>query len=145
MIDAFSTPKNRTRAFFLLAASCVLAIGAAVIGISDNPPGIALAFLSAAALILAFVHPWRSVKQFWHLFRAAGLGLIAFAVLHILFDFFAAKSVGAAFLHDVLNSAGAASLLVAILICPPGLFIGAAGALAMFLWNRHSHKSASAA
>ena len=145
MIEAFSTPQNRTCAFILIAACCVLAIAAAVLGISDNPPGIALAFLSAAALILAFVHPWRAVKQFRHLFRAAGIGFIAFAVLHILFDFFAAKSVGSAFLHGVLNGAGAASLLIAILICPPGLFIGAVGALVMFLRNRHSEKSAPAA
>jgi hypothetical protein len=145
MLEAFATPHNRTRAFIYLAACCALAVGAAVVGISDNPPGIALAFLSAAALILAFAHPWRTAKRFRHLFYAAGAGFIVFAILHNLFDFFAAKSSGSALLHGVFTAADVAFFLVAILICPPALLIGFVGSLAMSIRNRHSHAGAPAA
>lgn len=145
MIEAFSTPKNRTRTFVLLAAGCALATGAAVTGITDNLSGIALALLSAGALILALVHPWRSVRRFRHLFRAAGMGVIALAALHILLDLLAARSAGSPFVHGVLGGVGAVSLLVALLICPPGLLIGAIGALAISLRERHSRKSAPVA
>jgi len=145
MLEAFSTPHNRTRAFIYLAASCALAIGAAIVGISDNPPGITLAFLSAAALILVFAHPWRTAKQFRHLFYAAAAGFVIFAVLHNLFDFLAAKSSGSAFLHGAFTGADVAFFLIAILLCPPGLLIGFIGSVTMSIRNRHPHAGASAA
>ena len=57
MLEALSTPRNRTLTFVFLAICCASAIAAVVVGISDNPPGILLAFGAATALILAFVHP----------------------------------------------------------------------------------------
>jgi hypothetical protein len=55
MLEAISTPRNRFWTLIFLIVCGVSAIAAGVVGISDNPRGILLAFLSAAALILAFV------------------------------------------------------------------------------------------
>jgi hypothetical protein len=70
-MDAFSTPQNRIKTFILLFVCGLLAIAAAVLGIDDNPPGILLAFLAALALILAFVHPWRTEREFLFLLLAS--------------------------------------------------------------------------
>ena len=137
MIEAFSTPRNRNRTFILFAVCGVLAIAAAI-GIDDNPPGLLLAFLSASAFVLAFVHPWRASKQFRYLIYASVLGFIVFAVLHNVFDFVASKLGGSGLVPGLLNGAGAAFFLVAVLLCPPGLLVGAVGAAVMYRRERHS-------
>ena len=60
MLEAFSTPQSRRQMLLLFAVCGVLAGAAGAVGIDDNPLGVALAFLSAIALVLAFAHPWRS-------------------------------------------------------------------------------------
>ena len=138
MIKPLSTTRNRNRTFILFAVCGVLAITAAAIGIDDNPPGLLLAFLSATAFVLAFVHPWRTSKQFRYLIYASVLGFIVFAVLHNVFDFVAWKLGGSGLIPGLLNGASAAFFLVATLLCPPGLLVGAIGAVVMFRQERRS-------
>jgi hypothetical protein len=131
MIEALST-RYRNRTFILFAVCGVLAIAAAVIGIDDNPPGILLAYLSATAFVLAFVHPWRTSKQFLYLIYTSVLGFIVSVVLHNLFDFFAARSGVSGLLPGLLGSISAAYFLVAVLLCPPALLVGLIGAAVMY-------------
>jgi hypothetical protein len=145
MLEALSTPLNRHRTYLLLALCAALAVVSGGIGISDNPPGILLAFLSAAALLLAFAHPWRTSKQFRHLFYLAGLSFIVFAVLHNVFDVLAKRVGHAGLVQGLLNGAGVVFFLVAVLLCPPGLFVGAVGAAVMSWRARHPHSSATPA
>ena len=137
MIKALSTTRNRNRTFILFAVCGVLAITAAAIGIDDNPPGLLLVFLSATAFILAFVHPWRTSKQFRSLIYASVLGFIVFGILHNVFDFVAWKLGGSGLVPGLLNGASGAFFL-AILLCPPGLLVGAIGAVVMFRQERRS-------
>ena len=64
MFEAFATRHNRNRTAVWIAVCCILSAAAAIEGISDNLPGILLAFGAAIALVLAFVHPWRSATKF---------------------------------------------------------------------------------
>jgi hypothetical protein len=137
MIEALSTPHNRILTIVFLAICCASATSAVVVGISDNPPGILLAFGAAVALVLAFVHPWRTVKQFRRLLYAALLGLVIFAILHNLFEVLAGKLAGAGVFQSMLQGIGVAAFLLAILICPPAIVVGAVGSLVMFIRNRH--------
>ena len=145
MLIALSTPLNRHRTYLLLALCGALAVVSGAIGISDNPPGILLAFLSAAALLLAFAHPWRTSKQFRHLFYLAGLSFIVFAVLHNVFDFLAKRVGHPGPLQGLLNGAGVVFFLVAVLLCPPGLLVGTVGAVIMSWRTRHPHSSTTPA
>ena len=138
MIEALSTPRNRNRTFILFAVYGLLAIAATAIGIDDNPPGLLLAFLSASAFVLAFVHPWRSSKQFRYLIYASILSFIVSAVLHNALDFIASKSGGSGLVPGLLNCASVAFFLVATLLCPPGQLVGAIGAVGMYRRERHS-------
>ena len=74
MIVALSTPRNRKVTVVFLAIAAALAAAAGLVGISDNPPGILLAYGAAAALVLAFVHPWRTSRQFRYLLYGSFLG-----------------------------------------------------------------------
>ena len=138
MIEAFSTPHNRNRTFIYFAICAVLAIAAVAIGIDDNPPGLLLAYLSATAFVLAFVHPWRSSKRFRNLIFASLLGFIVFAILHNVFEFIAWRAGGSGLVLGLLESISAAFFLVAVLLCPPALLVGAIGAVVMHIRARHS-------
>jgi hypothetical protein len=145
MLEAFSTPRNRSRSLILIAVCGVLAIAASVIGISDNPPGLVLAFLSASAFVLVFVHPWRTSKQFRYLIYVSGLGFIVFAVLHNVFEAIASKLGGSGLVCGLLNGVGVVFFLIAILLCPPGLLVGIVGAVIMASRGRHSPPGSPAA
>jgi hypothetical protein len=145
MLEAFSTPRNKKRTFILFAVCVALAAAAAIVGIGDNPPGLLLAFLSASAFIVAFVHPWRASKKFKRLIYASGLGFVVFAVLHNVFEGLASKAGVSGLVHGLLGGVGVAFFLVAILLCPPGLLVGAVGAIVMSRRERHSQPGAPAA
>jgi len=139
MLVAFSTPRNRTIAFVFLTICCVFATGAGFVGISDNPPGIFLVFGAAAAFILAFVHPWRTSKQYRRLLYASLIGFVIFAVLHNGLHAIG-NDVSDGLLKSLLQGLNVTSFLIAVLICPPALLVGAVGAIVFFIHNRRKIK-----
>jgi len=136
MIEALSTPRNRRTTVVFLAIVAVLAAAAGIVGISDNPPGILLAYGAAAALILAFVHPWRTSRQFRYFFYMSFVGFALLVVVHNVFEVVAGRMGGPGFVVAVLQGIQVAAFLVAVLICPPALVIGAVGGVAMAIRNR---------
>jgi biotin transporter BioY len=129
MLEAFSTPQNRNRTVVLLAVCVLLALAALVVGIADNPPGILLAFLAAAALASAFAHPWRSSKSFRRLMYASGAGFLVFTVLHNVFYAMTIVPDLPRSAEVVFSGMGVACFLIAILLCPPFFVVGAVGAV----------------
>ena len=136
MIEALSTHRNRVVSVVCVAIAGVLAAAAGLVGISDNPPGILLAYGASAALVLAVVHPWRSSRQYRYLIYASVLGFVVFAALHNVFEVVAGRMGGPGFLYAMLQGIQVAAFLIAVLICPPALIIGAVGAVVMSVRNR---------
>ena len=134
MISAFSTPHNRITTFILLAICGLLAITAVAVGINDNLPGILLAFLAATAFVLAFVHPWRTVRKFIFLLLASILGFVLFIILNIVLDTIAQNPTTMGALQELLQSPAtdAFSIIIAM-ICSAAFIIGAVGSIAMFI------------
>lgn len=137
MWEAFSSPHNRNRTWMALGTAAVLAVAAAVAGISDNIPGIALAYLAALAFVVAFAHPWQESKQFLRLMYASVVGLVVLMLLHNLFDTMAGNLGG--FGSDLVGGASAVFFVAATMICPAGFLVGAIGAAVRFRHERHSH------
>ena len=139
MLHALATPHNRRVTLGLLAACGVTAAAAALVGISDNPPGIILALLSAAAFFLAFTHPWRTPRPYLRLLGASVLGLVLFAVLHNVFEAIGGMVAGPGPLRSLLQTLflvlSITSFSLAILVCPPAIALGALGAAFMFARN----------
>jgi hypothetical protein len=137
MSAAFSTPGNRNRTILFLALCGVLAIAAVAVGIDDNPPGILLAFLAAIAIVLAFVHPWRTARKFMFLLLASALGFVLFAILNMILDSIAQNSTSSRAIQDLIESpvANALNIIIAM-ICPAGFIVGAVGSLAMIIRDR---------
>lgn len=137
MSAAFSPPGNRNKSFILLAICVLLAMAAAAVGIDDNPPGILLAFLSATAFVLAFVHPWRTARKFMILLLASVLGFVLYIILNIILDTAAQDPATAGGLQDLLQSpvVNATSIIIAM-VCAAAFIVGAVGSVAMFVRNR---------
>jgi hypothetical protein len=115
----------------------LLAIAAVAVGIDDNPPGILLAFLSATAFVLAFVHPWRTAKKFMYLILAAVLGFILFIILNITLDTAAQNPATTSALKDLLDGPAVnAFSIIIIMICAAAFIISAVGSVAMAIRNR---------
>lgn len=136
MLDALSTPENRRVTLIFLAVCCIAGIAAAIVGVDDNPPGISLAFLSATALVLACVHPWRTARRFGILLVASILAFVIFVILHNLMDVLADKVVAGGVVHIALQSVGVGAFLLAILVCPPAIVVGAVGSIVMLISGR---------
>jgi hypothetical protein len=128
MLKAFSNTRNRYRSLILLVVCGVFAFGASILGIEDNPPGIALAFFSTIAFILAFIHPWRTSKQFRYLIYGSGLSFVVSVILHNVFEGVASKMGGSGLVHTLLSGAGVVFFFIA-LVCPIALLVGCIGVL----------------
>ena len=66
----------------VMTIGCLALVGALVVGIDDNPPGIALIFGAMICLIASAVWTWRRPRSFLLLFAGSVLGFVVFAVLH---------------------------------------------------------------
>ena len=137
MIDAFSTPGNRVKTLVLLVVCGLSATAAVVVGIDDNPPGILLALLAAIAFVLAFAHPWRTVRNFMFLLLASVLGFVLFIILNIISDSIAQNPTTSIAVKNLIQSSFMESLnLIIAMICPAAFIVGAVGSVALFIRSR---------
>lgn len=137
MAKPFSTPRNTKITVILLALCGLLAIGAVVVGIDDNPPGIILAFLAAAAFVVAFVHPWRTARKFIFLLLASVLGLVLFIILNIVLDKISQNPATTGALQDLLQGPAINAFIIIIgMILAAALFVGVVGSFAMLIRKR---------
>ena len=127
---------NRKWTLFLLALGYISLIGATLVGISDNPPGIGLCYIGIGALILVFVHHWRKVKLFLWLLLASTIGFPVFAILHNVFYALGKATEKVVILKGFFNVLDVLGFLIAILVCPPGILIGAVGSIVLYLNNK---------
>ena len=103
----------------LMALGIGAGIGAGIIGISDNPPGIALTYAAITFGAAAWVWNWRSPREFWTLL---GLGLLSFpvgVVLHNLLYALGTVVVGLPILTGIVGFLGAFFFIVAVLVAGP--------------------------
>ncbi len=121
-----------------LAISIISLVIAFIIGIGDNPPGLLLCFIGIIALILVFVHRWRKAKNFLILFVASLIGFPVFAILHNVMYGLAKMAVDIIILNRLLNVLDVLFFLTAILVCPPGILVGAIGSIVFYFKNKRT-------
>ena len=128
--------RSRKVTLVLVTICCVSLIVAFFIGISDNLPGLVLCYVAVTALILAFVHTWRQVKSFLILLGASLIGFPLFVVLHNLFYGLGQVAADIIVLGILLEFLHVVFFLVAIMVCPPGVLIGAVGSVVTYCKGR---------
>ena len=131
-MEAFS-PNNRLKTIILLALGMLCAVGAILLGIEDSFPGVLMAHLAAIAVVVAFVHPWRSPRKFLYLTLAAVLGFILF----ILIDIAAQNPTASPAFRELMDSPAFEIISTIIaLLCPVALIIGIVGWIVMVIRRR---------
>ena len=112
-----------------LVAAVAAAAAALSIGINDNPVGITALYVASASLILAWAHRWRRAKSFVVLLVVSALGLPVAAVAHNLFYALGEWAKDSTLIVGTAEFLHVLFFLVAILLCPAGVVIGAVGSL----------------
>lgn len=102
-----------------------------------NPPGILLALLAATAFVLAFVHPWRTSRQFRRLLYASVLGLALSVLLSNVFAAIAHNPATVGVLQKLMEGLAVAAFLIATVISPAAFIVGVVGLIAVFIRSRH--------
>jgi len=125
------------RRLILLGSAGGLAAAAALVGIADNLPGILLVYLAGICLVIAVTPSWRHPRRHFLLFVGSGLGFVAAALLHNVFEALAAVAPSPA-LRSAMEALGVAFFLGAIILCPAGMVVGAVGGIASLVRRRAS-------
>lgn len=118
-----------------LGTAAIALVAALLVGVADNPPGLALVYIAVTAFILAWVHSWRTIRHFLILLVVSLVGFPVAVVLHNLFYALAQLASGFVGLAQVLGVLDATFFVVAVLVCPPGAVVGAVGAAALAVRN----------
>ena len=135
MFTSFTSPYRRV-SLVLMVLAAASAAGAVLVGVDDNPPGLALAVLAGALLVTAFVHHWRSMKRFFVLSVIAfGLSAIMVGIL-IAIDVSLTGGHVAKPLAPAVDFSGSALALILAFLVVPSILVGLAGALVMLLVAR---------
>ena len=127
----FLSPKSfkgsRKVTLLWIVICCVSLTAAFIIGISGNLPGLAMCYVAAISIILAFVHTWRRVKYFSILLIASLIGFFVFVILHNVFYGLGQMAADINILRQLLDFLHAVFFIIATLICPAGFLVGAVG------------------
>lgn len=126
--------KNKHKiTLILLLIGCILIVLSLIIGISDNFPGILLCYLGITSLMLAFTHHWREIKKFIILLLWSIIGFPVSVVLHNLLYALGKILAENVILNQMFEILHVLFFLIAILICPPAMLIGAVGSLVTYI------------
>jgi len=124
-----STKNSRRVTLLWILICCGCLIAAFIVGISGNLPGLALCYVAAISIILAFVHSWRRVKYFFILLGASLVGFFIFVVLHNVFYGLGQMAADINILAQLLDFFHAVFFIIATLVCPAGFLVGVVGSL----------------
>ena len=120
--------RSRKGLFVLAAIFCALVIGALLIGVSDNIPGIVLCYLAATIPFIALTRNWQELKKFLILLGASFGGFFVSVLLH--------NAIYGLFIHffgaDFWNGGDEpVFFFMAIFVCPIGFLVGAVGSIVL--------------
>jgi hypothetical protein len=113
---------------FLIAAALLFA-GAAIVGTTDNPPGLIMFTAGVMSLFLSIFHPWRKPSNYGIL---AGICAAIILAIYIGIHFWASFAIEPGQAHTPTKGEGIveAILFITILfVCVPGILVGIGGAI----------------
>ena len=136
MFQSFESPYQRVSVILVVGAA-VSAAAAVLVGVDDNPLGVALAVLAGTIFVTAFIHRWRSPKRFLVLSAISfGLSLILVGILILIDISLTGGRVPESVASAVDFGGNALALIVAFLVVP-SIVVGLVGALVIWLAGRH--------
>jgi len=120
---------SRTLTAPLLGVGVFLMLIALFIGISDNPPGVGLAYLGVAFICLSMIHHWRSARDFWTLLAVAVISFPVMVLIHNMFDTINAKIGMIPVLNQLLGGIAIISFVGGVLVAPAVTLVALLGGI----------------
>lgn len=140
MINYFKNIINnkqlRTVTLSLISFGTILLLTAFVVGIEDNPLGIALLFIAITALIFAFIHTWDKSKNYLILLLVSVIGFVISVLFHNLFDAFAGMNSETIIIHNIFIFFSVLFFFLGVIIFPVTAFVGIIGSITMYFNNK---------
>ena len=133
--------RTRKRTAILAALAVAFLVGALIIGVSDNIPGLILCFIAVTLIFVACVHTWRQTKKFLILMGASLAGFFLFVVLHNVFYGLATITSDIPVVSQFMEFSHVAFFCIALFACPPGFVIGAAGSIFFYVRKLRDRQS----
>ena len=128
--------RPRQGILIVLAVFCALVIGVLFVGL-DNVPGISLAYLATAILMIFLIRKWRRIKKFLILFVVSLVGIFFLSFLHeLVYDIAMMSGEITAWQKNFLDIYHIVISLIVAFACPVGMVIGAVGSVMLFLRRR---------
>ncbi|MEA3286126.1 MAG: hypothetical protein U9Q77_01940 [Candidatus Marinimicrobia bacterium] len=124
IIIFIKTQLKRDRTIPLIGAGIILMVIAFFMGISDNIPGIVVAFAGMTLIVFAFLHHWREARLFGTLFAVSVISFPVLVLLHNIFDGINQNIGTIPILNQLLSGLAVMSFLGAIFLAPAGILIG---------------------
>jgi hypothetical protein len=110
-------PEHKMRTISLSSSAIVFILGARIVGINDNLPGITMLVTGIVLLYFSILHPWRKAENF--------AILIAVCVAVLILEWLGIHLFVKLKWEKYLNEAVA--LILAFFICLPGVLAGLIG------------------
>jgi len=127
--ETLTATRTRKRTLILVALAVAFIVGALIIGVSDNIPGLILCFIAVTLIFVACVHTWRQTKKFLILMGASLAGFFLFVILHNVFYGLATFTSDIPVVSHFMEFSHVAFFCIALFICPSGFLIGAVGSI----------------
>jgi len=141
--------KARTGAHLLrsrltyLGCAAALFVAAAIVGVADNPPGIALAYLAILAVVRALTLGLKTLRHYVVLLMGSLFGGVGAVVVCGIAEV-VAKGMGEGWVKTVLQVVHVVLFLAALFGTPTGTLVGAVGIVVKW-WQRRGTPVAEAA
>jgi nitroreductase len=128
MIDKLMN-KIKTMQWIFIAAAVVGGGTALLVGVADNPPGIALLYLSLTFFAGAWVWNWNSPRDFWILLVIALVAFPVGVILHNLFYALGTLVTDLKIIAGVIGFLEVFFFLVAVIAVGPVVFVALIGGI----------------
>jgi len=113
----------------LFGLGITLIVIALFIGISDNPPGVGLAYLGIAILCFSMIHHWRGARDFWTLLAVSVISFPVMVLLHNIFDTVNTQISPIPVLNQLLGGFSVIFFIGGVLIAPAVALVAIVGGL----------------
>jgi hypothetical protein len=125
----------------LVALVFVLLLVIVIIGL-NNITGLILAYITVTTLFLILTRKWRRIRNFLILFCVSLLSifLLSFLFVEVIYRFTIVFGGFNAVKSTAFNTVNLIISNIILLACPPGLFVGIVGALALGIMRISSNK-----
>jgi hypothetical protein len=129
----FSRPKTSA----LFGIGITLLIIAVIIGVSDNPPGIGLAYLGISFVCFSMIHQWRSARHYWTLLAVSVISFPVLVLLHNIFDTINTQIGTIPLVNQLFGGFAVISFIGGVLIAPAVALVAVLGGLYYLLFKQH--------